>query len=93
MPTSYSIATAKNRLSRLVHEAEASGPIELTRRGQPVAMVVGLADFRRLSTDRPGLGEAIRDLRSRFDFKTLGIDPEEVFEQVEDRAPGKDFEW
>ena len=37
MPRTYSIAEAKSLLGRVVHEAEEEAPVELTRRGRPVA--------------------------------------------------------
>ncbi len=93
MPKSYSIAEAKNRLSHVVREAEAEAPVELTRRGHPVAMVVSIEDYQRLETPRHSVWDAIREFRGKHDMAVLDLDPEEIFDRVRDRSPGKDFSW
>ena len=93
MQKSYSIAEAKNWLGRVVHEAEEGPPIELTRRGRPVAMLLSIADYRKLEAPRRNLWQAIEDFRARHDMEELNLDPEEIFGGVEDRSPGKDFSW
>ncbi|RMH19097.1 MAG: type II toxin-antitoxin system Phd/YefM family antitoxin [Acidobacteria bacterium] len=93
MAKTYSIAEAKNHLSRVVHEAEKEAPVELTRRGRPVAMVVAVEDYRKLRAPRRSPWEAIRDFRAQHDMAALDLDPDEIFAQVRDRSPGKDFSW
>ncbi len=88
---SYSIAEAKTLLSRAVHEAEEGGPVQLTRRGRPVAVLVGAADWERLSPQLPDFREAYRRFRSRFDLEELAIDPADVFGAARDASPGKDL--
>lgn len=48
MQKRYSIAEAKNRLSHVVHEAEDDGPVELTRRGKTVAVILSSDEYRLL---------------------------------------------
>jgi prevent-host-death family protein len=43
----YSIAEARAHLPGLVDEV-AHGPIEITRRGQPVLVVLSVAEYRRM---------------------------------------------
>ncbi|HEX4955021.1 MAG TPA: type II toxin-antitoxin system Phd/YefM family antitoxin [Thermoanaerobaculia bacterium] len=93
MAKSYSIAEAKNLLGRAVHEAEEEGPVQLTRRGRPVAVLVGAADWERLAPQIPDFREAYRRFRSRFDLEELAIDPSEVFGAARDPSPGRDFSW
>ena len=90
---SYPIAKAKSHLGRLVHQAEAGSPVELTRRGQPVAMVVSIRDYQRLTTPQHGVWDAVRKLRESYDMEALGIDPDEVFAVKRDTSPGRDFSW
>ena len=49
MSKAYSIAEARNQLSRVVHEAESTGEVQLTRRGKPVAVVLSMDEYRRLN--------------------------------------------
>lgn len=90
---SYSIAEAKNLLGRLVHEAEEGPPVELTRRGRPVAMVVSVPEFERLSQPRRGFTAIYEAFQRRFDLAELNIDPDEVFAVARDASTGQDFSW
>ena len=85
----YSIAEARARLPGLVHEAEERGPVELTRRGKPVAWLVGLAEYERLTGGTTTFADALRDFRRAFAPDTLGIDPDEVFGGIRERTPGR----
>ena len=52
MGKSFSIADARNRLAKVVHDVETGPPVELTRRGKRVAMIVSVREFeRRFSTE------------------------------------------
>ena len=93
MTKSYSIAEAKNSLGRVVHEAEEGPPVELTRRGRPVAVVLSVRAFGRLSESGRDFWAAYEDFRRRFDLEELGIEPEEVFAVEHDPSPGRDFSW
>jgi len=87
----YTIAEAKNKLSRIVHEAERGDPVELTRRGHLVAVIVSAGEYRRWTAGGTAFWEACEALRERYGVAELGIDPG-IFE-VRDRAPGRDFSW
>ena len=52
MAKRYSIAEARAQLPSIVDQAEAGQEIELTRRGKPIAVVVSLREFARLSNAR-----------------------------------------
>ncbi len=93
MLKSYSIAEARTHLSRLINEADTIGPVELTRHGRPVAVVLSVTDFCRLSEPRPDLLKVIQDLRAEFDMEALDIDPDSIFEPGRDCSPGRDFAW
>jgi prevent-host-death family protein len=90
---SFTIAEARNNLSRLVRRSEELGPIGLTRRGQPVAVVLSQAEYDRLSAQDaqgPSFPEWVRQWREKYkdviDSENLG----KVFENVRDRSPGRD---
>ena len=48
MPKSYSIAEAKNHFTELVRDVENDSPIQLTRRGKPVAVLLSTREYERL---------------------------------------------
>lgn len=92
MVKKYSIAEARDHLPSVVHEAEKGTQVELTRRGKPVAVLIGVEDFERLSKKKPGFWEAYQEFRSRHDLAELDIDPDEVFRDVRDPSPGRDVD-
>lgn len=61
----YSVAEAKNKLPALIHEAELGEPVEITRHGHAVAIVLSFAEYHRLSAARPDLWEAYQAWRER----------------------------
>lgn len=70
----YSIAEARSSLPRIVDEAEAGLEVELTRRGQPVAVVVSRRRFERLGATRQPFREAYRHFLQRFSLETIGLE-------------------
>ena len=54
MPPTYSIAEARKSLAELVYEVENGTPVEITRRGKPVAVVIAIDEYRKALAARPG---------------------------------------
>lgn len=79
---SYTIAEARDRFTEVVREAESRQAIEVTRRGQPVAMIVSIAEYQLFSGENPRSSksflEIVEDLRASPDFEPIE-NPEEVF--------------
>lgn len=88
MSRRYSIAEARDRLAKVVHEVERGSPVELTRRGKPVAVLLGIHDYQRLQRSGLTFSEAFEKFRKSVDLKSLGIDPE-LFSSARDRSPGR----
>lgn len=68
------MAYARSQLPALVHSAEAGTPISLTRRGKPVAMLLSIVEYQRLS--QAGRGDflhRIESFRAVFDRETLDL--------------------
>ncbi len=91
MSNSYSIAEAKNSLSRLVHDAESGEPVVLTRHGREVAVILSMDTYRARQGKGPDLWERIQEFRATHDLEALAIDPDEIFERHKDRSPGRDI--
>jgi prevent-host-death family protein len=88
MSHSYSIAEARSRLPTIVNQAEAGGEIELTRRGQPVAVVVSRQAFDRLRGRRRHFGDAYRAFLERHSLDEIGLSgPRSV--ATRDKTPGR----
>lgn len=86
----YSIAEARSNLPRLVREAEQGRAVELTRRGEPVAVLIGRRQFEQLTSGHRGFAEAYEQFRRRFDLAGLDIDPDELFATARDKTRGRD---
>ena len=93
MSKTYSIAEAKSHLSRLVHQVEEGAPVELTRRGRPVAVLLSIQEYKRLQTPRKSSWDAVEKFRSTHNVAELDIDPDEVFAVEKDPSPGREFSW
>jgi prevent-host-death family protein len=88
MSRQYSIADARSNLPHIVDQAEAGVEVELTRRGQPVAVVVSRRTFDRLR-EKPGrFGEAYQRFLARFSLEEIGLAPDEL-SGTRDTTPGR----
>jgi len=66
----YSIAAARQQLPAIVREAERTGAVRITRRGQVVARLVSEDEFQRLSRRKRRIdwGTMLIDMRGfKFD--------------------------
>jgi prevent-host-death family protein len=90
MPKRYSIAEARHNLAALVHELERKTRIELTRRGEPVAVLLSVREYQRLTAKKGSFWQAYESFRRAVDLPRLKIDPN-VFEGVRDQSAGREI--
>ena len=90
MDEQHSIAAARSNLPNLVRKAEAGRAVELTRRGEPVAVLIGRKQYDRLVTRSRRFSDAWDEFAKTVDLAASDIDPDEVFAEVRDRAPGRE---
>lgn len=57
----WQLQEAKNKLSRVVDAAEAGTPQIITRHGQEVAIILSIAEYRRLTLPRVPLVDFFRN--------------------------------
>jgi prevent-host-death family protein len=74
MPKHLTVAEARNQLARVMHETERSGPVEVTRRGQPVAVIVSIREYCRLTAKKRGFWSAYQKWRNDPEYKDVDID-------------------
>jgi prevent-host-death family protein len=87
--TKVSVAEARQNFARLIKRAEQGRAIEITRRGESVAVLLSASEYLTLTGDRPSFVEATRRVRERLDVESLGIGDEE-FEGLRDESPGRE---
>ena len=85
-----SIAEARTHLPSLVREAESGEAVELTRRGEPVAVLIGRKQYARLTSKHRRFIEAYEKFAREFDLAALAIDPDEVFSDARDETRGRE---
>jgi cellobiose PTS system EIIB component len=84
----YSIAEARHDLAAIVKELEQQPVIQITRRGQPVAVLVSTREFERLSAPRTGFWEAFETFREDVDLAKNGLDAS-FFENLRQKDIGR----
>ena len=52
---SWQLQDAKNKLSKVIHDAQTSGPQSITVRGKETAVVLSAEDYRRLTKKQGSL--------------------------------------
>jgi prevent-host-death family protein len=86
----YSIAQASDRLPELVAQAQQGTPVELTRQGKRVAVILSTEEYDRMSSQKPDFWELLTKFRERLIAENIDIDPDEVFKDIRDKSPGRD---
>ncbi|MGD0686418.1 MAG: type II toxin-antitoxin system Phd/YefM family antitoxin [Streptosporangiaceae bacterium] len=66
----WQVQVAKQRFSELIRAAHAEGPQVVTRHGEEIAVVIDIADYRRLEGGLAGFKDY---LRSGPDFDDLDL--------------------
>ena len=75
MANRYSVADARDRLAKLVHDAERGAAVEITRRGKPVAVLVSLSEYQRLRKGANGFWHAFQKFLKEVDTGKAAIEP------------------
>ena len=89
MAQRYSIAEARANLPSLIDDAEAGAAIELTRRGEVVAVMISINEYERLRSRRIGFQEAYQQFLKKHSPADSGIDVAAFAKQARDRSPGR----
>ena len=79
MTENYSIADARHNFPTLVREAENGKVVGLTRRGRPVAMLIGQRHYEQLASNYQGFAESYRSFAVNVDLGKLDIDLDRLF--------------
>ncbi len=74
MSRRYSVAEARSHLPTIIDQAESGVAVELTRRGQPVAVVVSSREFDRLRGRRSRFADAYRRYLQHYSPEEIGVE-------------------
>ncbi|MBK7929164.1 MAG: type II toxin-antitoxin system Phd/YefM family antitoxin [Bryobacterales bacterium] len=89
MARRYSIAEARAQLPAIIDLAAAGREVELTRRGQPVAVIVSTREMQRLRDRKTGFPVAYKRFLEQFPPKGAGID-KAFARSLRDRSAGRE---
>ena len=93
MQKQYSIAEAKNKLPSIIHDVEEGSIVQFTRRGRPVAVLVSLGDYERLSTQGKGFWATLQAFRSgMLKYRDVVINDAD-FKGLRDTDSGRETYW
>jgi len=87
--TKVSVAEARQHFARLIKRAQQGKAIEITRRGEPVAVLVSAAEYSAITGNRPSFTDTTRQLRKRLGVDGLDIGDSD-FEALREESPGRD---
>ena len=73
---------AKNKLPLFMHQAEESGPVFISRRNQPVGVLLSFEDYNRMINR--SRKETILDKAAEFRRKTAGLITNEEIDKIFD---------
>ena len=90
MADQHSIADARRDLPMLVRKAERGQTVELTRRGEWVAVLIGRHRYQQLVAPMSSFEQTYRVFRIAVDLSELDLDPDEIFGGTRDRTPGRE---
>jgi len=91
MQKQFSIAEAKNRLSAIIHYVEKEPYVELTRRGKPVAVLLSIQEYERLSRKHTGFWSAVSEFRRKVEDEGIEISDSD-FKGLRDLSVGREVE-
>ncbi len=98
--TQYLIDQASDPIDKLVHQVEASGPVEVIREGKLVAVLVSAEDYRRTYSPPKSFMDSLLEIRARYGLDDRNLDEgdisdaefDEVFNNLRDKSPGREVE-
>lgn len=88
MKKHYSVGSARANLPAILDDVQSGRVIEVTRRGQPVAVIMSPAEYATLEPRQSTFGEACAQFRERFAVRESGLD-RGFFQALRDPRPGR----
>lgn len=91
--STYSIAEARNQFAALIRDAEENNqPVQVTRRGQPVAVILSAEEYARLLANQPerNFWAAYQEWRQHWNITELDMDPDEIWGDIREKTPAPD---
>lgn len=91
MESHLSISDVKNRLTAIIHDIEAGNSVKVTRHGKPVAVILSVEEYERLSGQQKDFWENYTAFRQEVSLDDL-IQDDSTFDGLRDRSAGRDVD-
>jgi len=91
--TAVALFEAKNRLTDLVRQTEHGPPVEITRHGKPVSVLMGIEHYRQVAARNRGFFSALEVFRTDCVASLQAADaagPADAFADLRDRTGGRE---
>jgi prevent-host-death family protein len=88
----FSISDAKNRLPAIVHAIENGPAVQLTRHGKPVAVLISISKYNRLTNTPKNFWTKLNAFRESIDASTL-LSSNDIFFNNRDNSPGREINF
>lgn len=72
----YSIAEARNHFAAIVHNLKPAQPVQITRRGKVVAVLMSVEESERQASTTADFWDAYEHFRATVDLHALQIEPD-----------------
>lgn len=91
MTISYSIAEARNQFAALIRRVEEDDLVQVTRRGEPVAVILSQEEYDRLMTQRSkrDFWQAYQEYQETWQDVPMDIEGD-IWEDVRDKTPPRE---
>lgn len=90
--SSAAVFEVKNKLTDFVRQVESGEPLEITRHGKPVAVLMGISEFERMKRERSGFGLSFRRYRESWDSALCAesaVEYDDPFEGIRPQDSGR----
>ena len=88
--TKVSVAEARQHFAHLIKRAQQGKTIEITRRGEPVAVLLSASEYSAITGERSSFIDAMSQVRERLGVDELEIGDAE-FEGLRGGSPGREI--
>lgn len=88
----YSIAEARNQFAAIVRDAEETNqPVQVTRRGQPVAVILSAEEYAKLIANQPkrDFWQAYLAYKEKWQDELMDTE-DDIWKDVRDKSPGRE---
>ncbi|BAY08042.1 type II toxin-antitoxin system Phd/YefM family antitoxin [Calothrix sp. NIES-2098] len=86
MSQQYSIEQIPVNFDRIIEEVEQGEPIQITRQGKQVAVILSTAEYERLVNQTSNFWESLAQFRQEIIEEGIEINSDEVWKDVRDSS-------